>query len=172
MTSDYESLKHAISQAVQATVEKLFLETGESFYYFSLITSGEAHAPIVSAWSWEKLTLVPQNERQMVKWSYADSPYFDFNSERFDEVRVLFAQRPNILSLDGPVRFAEYEERLAAMVDALADVDEAGFFGHGAAREMIVINVEVMPPDHTNTQRAKRLNPLAALQDWLAEAGE
>jgi len=35
-----------------------------------------------------------------------------------------------------------------------------------------VVNVEVMPPDATNVERAIRLNPPAALADWLSEAAE
>lgn len=65
----------------------------------------------------------------MVKWSYADSPYFDFGSEGFEKVRILFSQRPDILSLDNPLRFSEYEERLSIMEAALSEVDEMGIFG-------------------------------------------
>ena len=169
---DTYSLKHAISDAVQRAVERLIRETGESFYYFTLITTGEAHAPIVSAWSREKLALIPEAERQMVKWSYADSPYFDYDSEGFDEVRDLFAQRPNMLLLPEHLRHLEYEERLSAMESALSEVDESGVFGRGSARNNIVINVEVMPPDHSNTERAMRLNPPDALIEWLEEAAE
>lgn len=167
-----EPLKREIVKAVKMAAEKLFRETEESFYYFTLITSGEAHAPIVSAWSKEKLSMVPESERQLVKWSYADSPYFDFDSDGFEQVRLLFSQRPDILLLDEPLRSSEYDERLAVMEDALSEVDAAGVFGRGVEREQIVINVEVMPPDHSNTERAMRLNPPAALSDWLNEAAE
>jgi hypothetical protein len=167
-----ELLKRVIIQAIMKTAERLFRETGESFYYFTLITSGEAHAPIVSAWSKEKLAMVPEAERQTVKWSYADSPYFDFNSAGFEQVRVLFSQRPNILTLSEPLRSLEYKERLSTMEAALLAVDAAGTFGQGVERTKIVINVEVMPPDHSNTERAMRLNPPAALTEWLDEAAE
>lgn len=60
-----EPLKSVIAQAVMAAAQSLFRETGESFYYFALITSGEAHAPTVSAWSREKLSIVPEAERAM-----------------------------------------------------------------------------------------------------------
>jgi hypothetical protein len=167
-----ELLKKVMIEAISTTAEKLFRETDESFYYFTLITSGEAHAPIISAWSKEKLALLPEAERQLVKWSYADSPYFDFNSEGFDQVRILFGQRPDILSLSEPLRSLEYEERLSLMEAALSEVDARGVFGRGSARENIVINVEVMPPDYSNTERALRLNPSGALREWLDEAGE
>ena len=172
MNDASEQLKRAIVVSVRVAVERLFRETGESFYYFSLITTGEAHAPVLSAWSREKLAAVPEADRSLVKWSYADSPYFDFGSEEFGEVRELFDQRPYMHSLEGESRFSEYKERLAIMEQALSEVDASGVFGRGAEREKIVIHVEVMPPDHTNTERAKRLNPPRALGEWLEEAGE
>lgn len=167
-----ECLKRAIADAVRSVAKRLFRETGESFYYFTLITSGEAHAPLISAWSREALSAVSPEDREMVKWSYADSPYFDYGAEGFEEVRILFDQRPDILSLEGELRFSEYEERLAVMEAALSEVDEMGVFGIGNEREKIVINVEVMPPDHSNTERAIRLNPPKALDEWLEEAAE
>jgi hypothetical protein len=36
----------------------------------------------------------------------------------------------------------------------------------------VVVNVEVVPPDRTNTERARRLNPEGALSRWIAEAAE
>ena len=59
-----------------------------------------------------------------------------------------------------------------AMERAMARVDADGIFGHGAKRDQIVLNVEVMPPDATNVARARRLNPLSAITDWLVEAAE
>jgi hypothetical protein len=35
-----------------------------------------------------------------------------------------------------------------------------------------MINVEVMPPDSSNTVRAIRLNPPEAVKEWLKEAAE
>ena len=62
--------------------------------------------------------------------------------------------------------------RVAAMEEAMRTLDVEHVFGVGAQRDAIVINVEFTPPDWTNTQRAKRLNPSAALVDWLAEKAE
>lgn len=172
MSDANERLKCAIAEAVRAAAERLFRETGESFYYFALITTGEAHAPVLSAWSKEKLAMIPEEERRLVKWSYADSPYCDYDAEGFEEVRILFNQRPDMHSLDGEPRYAEYEECLSVMEAALSEVDAEGVFGTGAEREKIVINVEVMPPDSSNTARAMRLNPPLALREWLEEAAE
>lgn len=167
-----EELATAILEAVTTAAEELFRQTGESFYYFALITSGEAHAPIVSAWSREKLSMVADAERPLVKWSYADSPYCDFDSAAFGKVRRLFDLRPDILLLDEPHRSLEYLRRLAAMEAALSQADAAGLFGRGGVRERMVINVEVMPPDGSNTERAVRLNPPAFLREWMDEAAE
>lgn len=174
MHNENEMLIHAMFRAIMAAANKLFHETGESFYYFTVTTNGEAQAPILSAWSKEKLMLVPESERHFVKWSYVDSPYcyFDDDSDEFNEVRRLFDQRPSITSLSEPLWLLEYDERLSLMEAALARVDATGIFGRDAVRDSIVINVEVMPPDETNTARAMRLNPAAALREWMLEAAE
>jgi len=67
---------------------------------------------------------------------------------------------------------SEYEIRLRAMEAAIARLDAEGLFGSGPDRLRIVVNVEVMPPDYTNTVRAQRLNPQEALTTWLHEASE
>ena len=51
-------------------------------------------------------------------------------------------------------------------------LDRAGVFGTGPKRAGIVVNVECMPPDRTNVERALRLNPPEALEVWLREAAE
>lgn len=172
MTPEQFELKEAIFRAVENAARALFSHRNEHFYYFSLITSGEAHAPIVSAWSHEALAFVPEDQRAFVKWSYADSPYFDFGAEYFEQVRKLFSQRPRISALRETARDDEYAFRFFAMEAALTELDARGAFGAGLEREQIVINVEVMPPDYTNTERAKRMNPAAALLSWLVEAAE
>ena len=67
---------------------------------------------------------------------------------------------------------AGYDFRMSAMEEAMARLDRAGLFGIGAQRASIMINVEVMPPDHTNAERAMRLNPPEALTVWLKEVAE
>ncbi len=169
-------LSLAIEAATLAAVERLFSEHPEHhFYYLSLITTGEASAPILSAWSKEALDSAvvashdPEKARKNLKWSYADSPYMAFANEYFDEIRRVFALRP---AMDEENWNAEYEIRLRAMETAIKRLDERGLFGAGAERLGIVVNVEVMSPDFTNTLRALRLNPVAALMEWLEEAAE
>jgi HD-like signal output (HDOD) protein len=58
------------------------------------------------------------------------------------------------------------------MESAVGRLDSEGTFGTGLERLGIVVLVEVMPPDHTNTERALRLNPREALTEWLNDAAE
>jgi len=172
MTSDDPRLVEALTHAARDAATELFGKTGESFYYFTLTTCAEAYAPVVSAWSWDKLALVPEERLRLLKWSYADSPYYNFGAKYFDEVRELFLKLPDILEMEGAELVVEYEARMKAMELALMCLDKEGVFGEGERRNGIVINAEVMPPDYGNTIRALRLNPAAALRDWLKEAAE
>ncbi|UJR83206.1 Hypothetical protein I5071_52720 [Sandaracinus amylolyticus] len=62
--------------------------------------------------------------------------------------------------------------RLDAMVAAIKQLDAEGLSGVGEARRSIVVNVECMPPDRGDVERAMDLNPPEALTEWLAEAAE
>lgn len=181
MTSSVPSeqeLASAITNATSKAVQKLFSEHPGHYYYVSLITSGDALAPTLSAWSIEALEQsvrhAPDRERArwLLKWSYADSPYCSFGDEFFEPVRQLFEMRPSIHSLSDDDWNAEYELRLRAMESAMSQVDNSGVFGTGEQRLGMVVNVEVMPPDFTNTLRAHRLNPPEAIRTWLEEAAE
>lgn len=172
-------LADAIERATRDAVSALFEAYPEHFYYLMLITTGEAHAPFVSAWSHEALERClltasdPEKERPMLKWSYADSPYMCFKEELFSEVKRLFDARPPMTHLMTHEEWdAEYELRINAMETAMKRLNDAGLFGTGTDRLAIVVNVEVMPPDATNTARAIRLNPKDALIEWLEECAE
>lgn len=172
MTPEMDDLRLAIAAAVEAAYSALLHETGETFYYFSLTTTGEAHPPVISAWSTEQLERLPQARRAALKWSYADSPYYGFGEGHFAEVRRLFSKRPSLGALPSGERQMEYELRLDAMEEALRLLDQRGLFGVGEDRLRLVIHAEVMPPDFTNTERAMRLNLPEALVCWLEEAAE
>lgn len=170
----------ALAVAIKVAAADLFRShSTERFYYFALITTGEAHPPTVVAWSTEALDrAVARDEdpakdraRRQLKWSYADSPYYGFGEHHFEKVRKLFALSP--LDWRDEAEFAAgYEARMNAMVTAMARVDREGTFGSGVERDRIVINVECMPPDPTNAERARKLNPPEALVEWLKEAAE
>jgi hypothetical protein len=171
-------LVDAIAAATSAAVKDLFeAHPHDHFYWCSLITTGEAHAPVLVAWSTEALdAAVSQypddpNARWKLEWSYADSPFYCYGEHHFGEVRRLFEELGMIHS-DPQGWAAAYDFRLSAMEEAMARVDQSGLFGKGEQRARIVVNVEVMPPDHTNTERALRLNPPEALTVWLEDVAE
>ena len=170
-----DELVDAVEDAAGRAAMELFEKTQESFYYVSLITSGEACAPCLVAWSHEALQRVTRGSARLtyeLKWSYADSPYFDWGHEYFEGVRRLFGLRPQ-LDFAAPVQWdLEHELRLRAMEKAMLRLDRRGLFGSGEQRQSVVINVEVMPPDYTNTERALRLNPRGALPEWLETVAE
>lgn len=179
MTISREEFVRVIYTSVKAAATSL-LKNGEHFYYFSLVTSGEAHPPTLSAWSWDALERTaatdpnPEAARLDLKWSYADSPYFGYGEkEFFAPVIAAFADRP-VMRYDWPPGMwrTEYEYRLAAMEEAVRRADADGVFGTGPERDKIAVLVEVMPPDSTNADRARRLNPPTAIARWLEEAAE
>ena len=71
--------------------------------------------------------------------------------------------------MDDAASEREFEFRINAMIEALRRCDQQGIFALNQPRAEIVINVELLPPDETNTLRAKRLNPPEALGQWLIE---
>jgi Domain of unknown function (DUF4303) len=163
-------LVEAVTEATRAAATELFQEhPGDHFYYFSLTTTGEVLSPTVTAWSKEALDQAVEDAgddpsaRPELKWSYADSPFYGYGDQHFDDVRRLFD------ALDGDMA---NEVKMDAMVKALKRLDQEGVFGRGAKRDGLVLNVEFMPPDHSNVERARSLNPPAALIDWLKEAAE
>ena len=164
-------LVQAIADATRAAAEELFALHPGRYYYFALISTGEALPPFVSAWSEE--ALAETDDADMIRWSCADSPFCAYGwEEHFGQVQRLFSERPALDFSDQEAWKAEYELRFRAMERALQQLDGEGLFGEGQARLGIVVNAEVMPPDFTNTERARRLNPAGALSRWLEEAAE
>ena len=170
-------LASEIAKAAKEAFLKLF-ENEEKYYYCTLITTGEAHSPFVSAWSLEALEretskLTNRDGVQFIKWSYADSPYMCFGTEYFSKVDILFNQLPVMdYLLDEKEWMKRYNFRLKAMELALKQVDSEGIFALNQPRRDVYINVEVMPPDQTNTERALRLNRVEDIAAWLEEAAE
>ena len=87
-----EMLVELIQNATQKALDKLFEEHKEKFYYCSLITTGEGLCPIISAWSYEALERVANEEEDVeeakfyLKWSYDETPYFAYGEEYFEDV--------------------------------------------------------------------------------------
>lgn len=175
MDKEIEKLTAAITKATRMAFQKLF-SNGEHFYYCALLTTGEGLAPIISAWSWEVLDRVSQKYSktyaQDVKWSYADSHYAFGDNEYFDAVKQLFEHRTNIDNLNDEAWEKELDFRIMAMVEAMSILDSEGLFAQNQSRKNILINVELMPPDASNTQRALELNNPEDIEDYLQEAAE
>lgn len=184
MTTEFE-----LSQLIENATRNAFLELFDkhlgSYYYCSLITSGEAHAPVLTAWSLEALEheakkLVElgientlEDAKYALKWSYSETPYFMFGDSHFECVRHAFNQRPQISAKMEKWEWDdEYQLRLRAMEVAMKNLDNSHLFGDGDVRLNMIINVEVMPPDKTNSIRAMRLNPFEALKEWIEECAE
>ena len=169
-------LREAIVDAARRAFSDLFATHAEErFYYCTLITFGEAPPPVVAAWSHEALAAAQGpgvSDEEDVKWSYADAPYYCYGEDYFHEVNRLFQLRPEPSLDDEAAWHEEVALRLDAMESAMARLDQEGLFGSGARRLAMVINVEVMPPDYSNVERALRLNPEEALHEWLREAAE
>ena len=171
MSSEIEILIKTIANATKNAFIDLF-RNNEKFYYCVLITTGEALPPFISAWSWEAFKRTADNDDN-VKWSYADSPYCAYGYEEyFTEVREIFGKRPNIHDLDDELYDKEFDLRLNAMELAMKQLDKEGIFELNQSRKEVYINVEIMPPDFSNTERALRLNKKENITNWLIEAAE
>lgn len=172
-----EMLVEIIQNATQKALSKLFAEHKEKFYYCSLITTGEGLCPIISAWSIEALERVASEEddveeaKYYLKWSYDETPYFAYGEEYFEDVNKVFLERMRALTT-GQEKDKEIQLRINSMERVMRNLDMNGMFGNGEERLGIVINAEFMPPDYTNTERALRLNPREALNEWLEEIAE
>ena len=172
-----EMLVAIIQEATKKALSELFQMHKEKFYYCSLITTGEGLYPIISAWSEEALERALNEDgdveeaKYYLKWSYDESPYFAYGEEYFQEVNKIFLERMRKLTTDEE-KDREVQLRINSMERVMHNLDMAGMFGYGEKRLGIVINAEFMPPDFTNTERALRLNPKEALNEWLEEIAE
>jgi hypothetical protein len=165
------SLSREIEKALMATFIDLS-KNGEHFYYCTLITSGDGGSPGFSAWSKEALNTINIEDREIVKWSYADSPYFCYKyDEYWKTVEDIWYKRQDVDLLSDDDFFKEINIRLEIIVLALKNLDEKGIFELNQRRDDIVINVEIMPPDGTNISRALRLNNKKILEEYIFEGG-
>jgi len=170
-------LTKSIIDATRKALNDLFNTYADHhFYYIALITSGDAQSPTLTAWSQEalnsELKKIEDADVLDLKWSYADSPFFPVGENYFADVEQLFNARPHLDPNDLKQWQDEYNLRLSSMEQAIVYLDDEGLFGVGEERDHIVVNVEVMPPDESNTLRAKKLNSEICLKEWLEEAAE
>lgn len=163
-----ERLVDLTADAARSAIRDLFDQhRDEDFYYVSLICSGPA--PFLSAWSKQALDHLANGDKtasSSLKWSYADSPYCGFRLDLFEPLCPHFESLATQTEGDVITLSLQVSEAVMARLDA------EGLFGRGLDRDKIFVGAEVMPPDWTNTERARRLNPPGALATWLVEAAE
>lgn len=161
-----------IEEAMEKALNKLFEEHKETFYCFTLNTSGEAFSVSFTAYSKEGLEKIVseslkrnperdiEEEIQCLKWSYADSPYslYCYN-EYFSHIADYIINKRKKLKTER--RIDNHREKvLNSMEKAMYNIDSKGKFSNGQQRSNIVINVEFTPPDYTSVERAFRLNSI------------
>lgn len=172
---DLFKLTGEIYKAVKTILLDLY-KNNEHYYYITLVSDGGASTPCISAWSYEALerSSDDEKEKEMIKWSYADSPYCCWKQEEFDKVNELFCARANIWDLEDEEFEIEYEKRFSAMEEAIKQLDKEGLFEINQDRMDVVVLVEVAPPNVTNTERAYRMNNEISdiFNEWLEEAAE
>lgn len=171
-----EKLKVEIIKAAKNIILDL-LNNKEHYYYITLVTDGLAGTPCISAWSSEALKRESEKnseDAEMIEWSYADSPYCAWKQENFKEVEKLLSDRKDMSELDDEEFESEYELRLSVMEEAMKELDNEGIFSKNQDRKNVMVLVEVMPPDYTNTQRAYRMNDSRTdiFNKWLQESAE
>ena len=174
-----EPLVDALYKSAREAFTRLFAN-GERYYYVSLLIGGEGRRPFVSGWSDEALERARQAAGSasaygdLIRWSYADSPYCDFSADSFSEVEALSSSYPDIDRLSPTEWDEELRFRLGEMEAAVRRLDEHGIFSVNQERDEILVCVEVVPPDYSNTLRALRLNSAnnRSLVRWLREAAE
>lgn len=179
MNNEIEILIDEIVNASRNAFLELFTN-GEKYYYLSLITTEEGFPPVISAWSWEALNRefirYAKSDRDHyindIKWSYADSPYFNFGERYFDKVKSIFNERPSIINLDCLNWESELLIRVKCMEIAMKRLDGEGIFEMNQLRKDVCILVEIMPPQTITTEIALRLNDPINIKDWLNQAAE
>ncbi len=176
-----EELVVELENAVTSVIQDLKKNYDEEFYYFSLILSDATTCPYLVAWSKEALERAvdgeedSEEEKSMLKWSYADSPYYAYGKEFYTKVEeIIYEKREHLMAFDLSDEDFEQELilRLNSMEQVMINLDEKGMFGTGDERLYVVVNAEIMPPEYSNTERALRLNPMESLKEWLIEAAE
>jgi hypothetical protein len=177
-----DSLRDAIREAArQAFGAVRSANPREYFYYFALVTTGDALRPGPSACSLEGLERVLDRYRakgstygaDVLRWSEADSPYHLHGDEHFRDVEALFRCEGDHRTLPDATYEEEVARRFQAMEDALRELDREGVFGTGAKRHGVVINV-VAPGEEDEDAilvRAARLNPAESLVQLRRDLG-
>ena len=176
MEDDFDMIVREIVFAVRKAFTGLF-DNNEKFYYCTLLTTGEGLPPLISAWSEEALereSSLHKDEpeyREMIRWSYADSPYFAYGYEDFKHI---FSSRTLISALNDEEWENEILFRLKTMEEAMKQLDKEGIFSINQSRDNVCIEVGTMPPDKRTTEMTMCLNnpDSVIMKEYMAEVAE
>ena len=173
---DFARIRSAIADAAREAWSRLRDERpDDDFYYFGLWTTPVAHRPAPTACSEQGLRRAAETSRaegvhvalDELRWAVNASPYDLFGDAHFAHLEPLFEAQGDPYDRPRPVN----EALLGAMEGALADLDAEGFFGTGAERREVVVNVTM--PAHERPcealESAGRLNPAGALKRYQAD---
>jgi hypothetical protein len=180
-----DDLRRRIADAARATWDRIRAENPDDhFYFYSLYSSWDASYLSPTCSSEEGLRYVAAQfaadwpdagiDHTDMRWNYADTPYHGEGEEDFKEINELLERIGPPDSDDDE----EYLDRLGEFVeflfevcgDALQDLDRERYFGVGAERDRVVINL--VTKEQTNrefVEYARQLNPPLALERLLAE---
>ncbi len=171
---DDEALRIALVAGARKAFEQLrAAHPGEQFYCYALYTTPEYRSisPLVLGARGLRRVATDYDpddvEGQMdeLRWSPADSPYMTMGEEHFGEVEAILSVLPNIYELPSQ-EFSDRVTRVhACCVRALEDLDAAGMFGSGAARDAVVLNIfQGDQSSRSRVDNARRLNPAKACE--------
>lgn len=183
MRKKSDELIELLEEATEAAFRALLAVKEEKFYYFGLLMD-EGMRPFISAWSYEALHSAVEEliasgddtDREVLtkelKWSGCDSPYCAYeHDEYFESIDSLLENREQYLISDEKFE-KEFELRLKYMEEVMRRLDAKGVFESSLDRSSVVITAEVLPPDYTNTERVKRLNPKSSIEEWVELCAE
>ena len=158
VTRQGESLARAAAAAFTALRA---LHPNERFYFFALYTTEVGSYVCATAWSEEALSKVVADYKReypdrtvealehALRFSAPDSPYHESGSTALSQ-------------------FERGPELHEACFEALASLDRDGYFGSGAVRDGVIINVVYGDmSDERWLAHAERLNPASALKSAL-----
>lgn len=166
--NNYNELFDEYKLVLKKTILDLF-STGEDFYYISLTVDEGGATPVFSACSKESYIAacreLPNNEDCLwIKWSYSDSPYFNYGENNFHEANQLWISKGLIDDFSAAEWDKEINKRLNFLELSFSMLYDEGIFGIDEGRNNIVLAVEIVPPTRENTERVERLNPSAAIK--------
>jgi len=171
----YQDICVAYKAALRKTIQELLLKD-EQFYYVVLVVDENGLPPVFSAWSKESYARECENlnaeQAAWMKWSYSESPYFDFGKANFLDADGIWLSKGSIDDFKCEEWVKELERRVNSLEECFASLNKEGLISDDESRKKTMVNVETTPPSPKDTERARRLNPPESIKEWLDEAAE